>query len=198
MQSASPRSTDRDGPSRSRVLSALKVESERPHAASSTLAPSRTRLPAPTTASITGSPVSGRSLTLVRAGAAGVRVFASSVMPPWCHTLRFTGSEGHSVCANLLVMTFPEVQVPARFQLSPKVAVSIVFVVGMFMNILDITIVNVALPSIAADFNESPAAVASVSVGYLVSLAVFIPASGWLGDRFGNKNVLLVALGIFT
>ena len=85
-------------------------------------------------------------------------------------------------------MTFPEVQVPARFQLSPKVAVSVVFVVGMFMNILDITIVNVALPSIAADFNESPAAVAAVSVGYLVSLAVFIPASGWLGDRFGNKN----------
>jgi EmrB/QacA subfamily drug resistance transporter len=95
-------------------------------------------------------------------------------------------------------MTFPEVQVPSRFQLSPKVAVSVVFVIGMFMNILDITIVNVALPSIATDFDESAAAVAAVSVGYLVSLAVFIPASGWLGDRFGNKRIFLLALFLFT
>jgi EmrB/QacA subfamily drug resistance transporter len=83
-------------------------------------------------------------------------------------------------------------------QLTPKVAVSVVFVVGMFMNILDITIVNVALPSIAEDFNASASAVAAVSVGYLVSLAVFIPASGWLGDRFGNKQIFLLALIIFT
>src|SRR6478609_2449413 len=95
-------------------------------------------------------------------------------------------------------MSFSPPQVPARFQLSPKVAVSVVFVIGMFMNILDITIVNVALPSIATDFNESAAAVASVSVGYLVALAVVIPASGWLGDRFGNKRIFLLALFLFT
>ena len=85
-----------------------------------------------------------------------------------------------------------------QHRLNPKVAVSVVFVIGMFMNILDITIVNVALPAIATDFNETAAAVAAVSVGYLVSLAVFIPASGWLGDRFGNKRIFLLALFLFT
>ncbi|HWB65538.1 MAG TPA: MDR family MFS transporter [Mycobacteriales bacterium] len=77
-------------------------------------------------------------------------------------------------------------------------SVSIVFVMAMFMAIMDITIVNVALPKLASDFHVSPAHIDSVVVGFLVSLAVFIPASGWLGDRFGTKRVFLAALLIFT
>ena len=77
---------------------------------------------------------------------------------------------------------------------SEKVAVSVVFVAAMFMSIMDTTIVNVALPTIGRDFSVSPTAVDSVSIAYLVSLAVFIPASGWLGDRFGGKRVLLTAI----
>ena len=61
----------------------------------------------------------------------------------------------------------------------------------MFMNIMDITIVNVALPTIGRDFHIAPTAVDGIVIAYLVSLAVFIPASGWLGDRFGGKRVLL-------
>jgi EmrB/QacA subfamily drug resistance transporter len=76
--------------------------------------------------------------------------------------------------------------------------VGTVFVSAMFMNIMDITIVNVALPTIGRDFNIAPTAVDGIVIAYLVSLAVFIPASGWLGDRFGGKRVLLVAIVIFT
>src|ERR1700679_2878047 len=83
-------------------------------------------------------------------------------------------------------------------RLNPKIAVSIVFVMAMFMAIMDVTIVNVALPTLARDFNVNPSHIDSVVVGFLVSLAVFIPASGWLGDRFGTKRIFLLALVIFT
>jgi EmrB/QacA subfamily drug resistance transporter len=68
----------------------------------------------------------------------------------------------------------------------------------MFMSIMDATIVNVALPTIGRDFSVSPTTVSSISIAFLVSLAVFIPASGWLGDRFGGKRVLLAAIVVFT
>jgi EmrB/QacA subfamily drug resistance transporter len=78
------------------------------------------------------------------------------------------------------------------------VAVSVVFVAAMFMSIMDATIVNVALPTIGRDFSVSPTAVDGISIAFLVSLAVFIPASGWLGDRFGGKRVMLTAIVVFT
>ncbi|MFC0547792.1 DHA2 family efflux MFS transporter permease subunit [Kutzneria chonburiensis] len=83
-------------------------------------------------------------------------------------------------------------------QLSPKVVVSVVFVAALFLNILDTTIVNVALPTIAGQFRVTAADAGAVVVGYLLSLALVIPASGWLGDRFGTKRVFLVALAVFT
>ncbi len=79
-----------------------------------------------------------------------------------------------------------------------KIVVAIVYICGMVMNSLDSTIVNVALATLAREFSVSPAAVEGVIIGYLVSLAVFIPASGWLGDRFGTKRIFLAALAIFT
>ena len=85
-----------------------------------------------------------------------------------------------------------------RARMSQKVAVSVVFVAAMFISILDVTIVNVALPTIGRDFAVSPTAVDTISIAFLVSLAVFIPASGWLGDRFGGKRVLLAAIAVFT
>src|SRR6202034_3342914 len=82
--------------------------------------------------------------------------------------------------------------------MSQKVVVGVVFVAAMFMSIMDATIVNVALPTIGRDFNVATTAVDAVSISFLVSLAVFIPASGWLGDRFGGKRVLLAAIAVFT
>jgi EmrB/QacA subfamily drug resistance transporter len=85
-----------------------------------------------------------------------------------------------------------------RARISQKVAVGVVFVAAMFMSIMDITIVNVALPTIGRDFGVPATSVDAVSISFLVSLAVFIPASGWLGDRFGGKRVLLSAIVVFT
>lgn len=83
-------------------------------------------------------------------------------------------------------------------QLDPKISVSIVFVASMFMSIMDTTIVNVALPSLARQFNVPTASIDAVVVGYMVSLAMVIPASGWLGDRFGTKRIFLLALALFS
>jgi EmrB/QacA subfamily drug resistance transporter len=85
-----------------------------------------------------------------------------------------------------------------RYSMNPKISVSVVYVAAMFMSIMDVTIVNVALPAIGHQFHETTAALDSVAVGYLVSLAVFIPAAGWMGDRFGSKRILLLAVAIFT
>jgi EmrB/QacA subfamily drug resistance transporter len=82
--------------------------------------------------------------------------------------------------------------------MSQKVAVSVVYVAAMFMTIMDATIVNVALPAIGRNFGVASTSVASISIYFLVSLAVFISASGWLGDRFGGKRVLLSAIVVFT
>src|SRR4029077_3125860 len=73
-----------------------------------------------------------------------------------------------------IIQTPGEGAVAAR--ISQKVAVAIVFVAAMFMSILDATIVNTALPTIGRDFGVSPTAVGAISIAYLVSLAVTIPA----------------------
>ncbi|GAA0678453.1 MDR family MFS transporter [Kitasatospora atroaurantiaca] len=88
--------------------------------------------------------------------------------------------------------------VTPRRGLDPKVAVGVVFVAALFMSIMDTTIVNVALPSIGRQFAVDPASVGVVNVGYLVTLAVFVPLSGWLGDRYGTRRVFLAALALFT
>ena len=83
-------------------------------------------------------------------------------------------------------------------RLPAKVSVSVVYVLALFMTIMDTTIVNVALPRLGRDFGVQPAHVNTVVVGYLVSLAVFMPASAWLGDRFGTRRIFLVALVVFS
>jgi EmrB/QacA subfamily drug resistance transporter len=83
-------------------------------------------------------------------------------------------------------------------RLNPKVSVSIVFVAAMFMSIMDGTIVNVALPSIGRQLGIASISLDAVVVAYLLSLAVVIPASGWLGDRWGTRRIFLLALALFT
>ncbi len=79
-----------------------------------------------------------------------------------------------------------------------KNVVAVVFVLGLFMDLLDTTIVNVALPTLARDFAASPTVIEWVVTSYLLSLAVAIPVSGWAGDRFGTKRVFILALALFT
>ncbi len=79
-----------------------------------------------------------------------------------------------------------------------KYLVAIVFIFGLFMDLMDTTIVNVAIPSLRRDFNASTSLVEWTVTGYLLSLAVVIPAAGWLSDRFGTKRIFLLAMGIFV
>lgn len=78
------------------------------------------------------------------------------------------------------------------------VAVAVAYVTGMFMTAMDMHIVNVALPTLGRDFHASLTSVQWTVIAYLLTLAVVIPASGWLGDRIGNKRTFVMALGMFT
>jgi EmrB/QacA subfamily drug resistance transporter len=79
-----------------------------------------------------------------------------------------------------------------------KWLVAAAFVSGLFMDLLDTTIINVALPTLGRKFNADTTTLEWVVTGYLLSLAVWIPASGWLGDRFGAKKIFMFALAMFT
>jgi len=83
-------------------------------------------------------------------------------------------------------------------RLDYKWLVGIAFVFGLLMDLLDMTIVNVALPALQREFHVNVDTVEWVVTGYLLSLAVFIPASGYLADRFGSKRIYLIALAAFT
>ena len=61
--------------------------------------------------------------------------------------------------------------------------------VGFFMQTLDATIVNTALPAMASSLGESPLRMQSVVVAYSLAMAMLIPASGWLADRFGPRRI---------
>src|SRR3984885_9895974 len=70
--------------------------------------------------------------------------------------------------------------------------------VAFFMESLDTTILNTAVPTIAAALHVAPLNMKSVLASYTLSLAVFIPISGWMADRFGTRRVFASAIGIFT
>jgi EmrB/QacA subfamily drug resistance transporter len=82
--------------------------------------------------------------------------------------------------------------------ISQKAAVSVVYAGAMFIAVMDLTIVNVALATIGRQFHVAAAGVAATVIGYQVSVALFIPASAWLGDRLGPRQVLLGSIAIFT
>ena len=66
------------------------------------------------------------------------------------------------------------------------------------MENMDSTVITTSLPAIAADIGESPLALKLALTSYLVSLAVFIPISGWVADRYGSRTVFTVAIVVFV
>ncbi|MCX7276599.1 MAG: multidrug transporter subunit MdtD [Burkholderiales bacterium] len=70
--------------------------------------------------------------------------------------------------------------------------------IGFFMQTLDATIVNTALPAMAASLGESPLRMQSVVVAYSLTMAMLIPASGWMADRFGTRRLFVAAIALFT
>ncbi|MGP4016306.1 MDR family MFS transporter [Saccharopolyspora sp. 5N708] len=79
-----------------------------------------------------------------------------------------------------------------------KWLVGITFVLALIMQILDVTVLNVALAALGREFEVDAAALQWVLTGYMISLAVFIPSSGWIADRFGSRRTFQLAVVIFT
>ena len=69
---------------------------------------------------------------------------------------------------------------------------------AFFMQALDATILNTALPAIAQSLNRSPLAMQSAIISYTLTVAMLIPVSGWLADRFGTRRVFMLAVTLFT
>jgi MFS family permease len=65
------------------------------------------------------------------------------------------------------------------------------------MEQMDSTVIATALPAIAADIGTSPISLKLALTAYLVSLAIFIPISGWMADRFGARRIFAIAIGVF-
>ncbi len=76
--------------------------------------------------------------------------------------------------------------------------VPLIVACALFMENLDSTVISTALPAIAADLHEDPIALKLALTSYLLTLAVFIPISGWMADRFGPRTVFRLAIVVFT
>ena len=68
----------------------------------------------------------------------------------------------------------------------------------LFMDVLDSNIINTAVPAMSTSFNVSPIDLKIALISYFVSLAIFIPISGWTADKYGTKRVFITAIGLFT
>lgn len=73
----------------------------------------------------------------------------------------------------------------------------LVLAVALFMEMMDSTVISTSLPAIAADIGTQPVALKLALTTYLVALAIFIPISGWIADRFGARNVFRWAIMVF-
>ena len=79
---------------------------------------------------------------------------------------------------------------PSRF-------LPLLLALAIFMQMLDSTILNTALPSIAQDLNQSPLQMQAAVIAYSLTLALIMPLSGWLSDRYGTKRVFIAAMSVF-
>src|SRR5437899_10689839 len=89
---------------------------------------------------------------------------------------------------------------PTRTTVPPMLSnriVPLIVAVALFMENMDSTVIATSLPAIAADIGTSPLALKLAVTSYLLSLAVFIPVSGWTADRFGARTVFRAAIAVF-
>lgn len=70
--------------------------------------------------------------------------------------------------------------------------------IAFFMQALDATILNTAIPAIAKSLNHSPLAMQSAIISYTLTVAMLIPISGWLADRFGTRKIFLISVFLFV
>src|SRR6266700_6324427 len=94
------------------------------------------------------------------------------------HTAAATGGRGDRLSREILVL-------------------SAVVILGTIMTVLDLTIVNVAIPTLGSDLRASIPAIQWVLTGYMLAFATVIPVTGWAAERFGAKRVWIAALLLF-
>jgi EmrB/QacA subfamily drug resistance transporter len=76
--------------------------------------------------------------------------------------------------------------------------IALIVAVAFFMELLDGSVIATALPQMAQSFHENAVNLSIGMSAYLLTLAIFIPSSGWMADRFGSKTIFLSAIAIFT
>ena len=81
---------------------------------------------------------------------------------------------------------------------SGGLVVPLVVATALLMENLDSTVLTTAIPTIARDVGSDPVHLKLALTAYLMSLAIFIPASGWVADRLGAHRVFIAAIGVFT
>src|ERR1039457_4053655 len=103
---------------------------------------------------------------------------------------------------HLTKMVSDESSMASRSPIEPAASVKRILpwlvAVACFMESLDTTILNTAVPTIAKALGVAPLSMKAVLSSYILSLALFIPISGWMADRFGTRRVFSSAIGLFT
>lgn len=79
-----------------------------------------------------------------------------------------------------------------------KKLLPLILATAIFMQMLDSTVLNTSLPSIAKDLNESPLNMQNAIISYVLTLALFMPVSGFLADKFGTRKVFIISLVLFS
>jgi EmrB/QacA subfamily drug resistance transporter len=86
---------------------------------------------------------------------------------------------------------------PSRQPMTRERLVPLIVAVALFMENMDSTVIATSLPAIAADIGSSPLELKLAITSYLLALAIFIPASGWMADRFGARTIFRTAIAVF-
>ena len=76
--------------------------------------------------------------------------------------------------------------------------IAVVVVLGVIMSILDTTVINVAINTLARDFDTELSTIQWIVTGYTLALATVIPVTGWAADRFGTKRLYMLSIGLFV
>ena len=79
-----------------------------------------------------------------------------------------------------------------------RMLIPLIVACGLFMENLNSTVLSTSLPAIAGDLHVSPISLKLALTSYLLSLAVFVPISGWVADKYGARTVFMGAIAVFT
>ena len=90
-----------------------------------------------------------------------------------------------------------EVKIPQPDATTKKL-LPVILATSIFMQMLDSTILNTSLTTIAKDINESPLEMQNAIISYVLTLALLMPVSGFLADKFGTKKIFIIALFLFS